>query len=166
MWSLSNKDGVIASGGRYDRLTFTVANGQVTSTINENVLEEMVNIQNAAPYPLADFDGLISSATLKSMKDATISRIAESPAFKSVGLLDSPTITRSMAAHPYEGAGMLISAGLIGMVVMYGIMSLFRPSRSYTPVMDVSTTPFTPAPKGSVEIQLEKTTKRSLDCQI
>lgn len=172
MWSFSNKDGVIAFGGRHDRLTFTVSNGQVTSTTIENVLDILLSPGSAAPHPLADFDGLISGATLKTMKENIVAQVSQSSVLKSVGLIQdapvaqisTPTLTESASTHPFEAAGIAFSAALIGMVVMYGVMSLFKPSTSYTPVMDVSTTSTTK--KGSVEIQLEKSKKGIHECQI
>lgn len=163
MWSFGNKDGVIAFGGRYDTLTFTVSNREVTSSETGNIMANGDLVLNHPTNSLAQFEGLRTDFSATNEK--VMSQISSSPLFKSLMLnAQSITLTESAYSHPYESTGVVISAALIGMAVMYGIMTMFK-SSSYNPVMDVSQTS-TPIPKGSVEIQLGNNKKKIHDCKL
>jgi hypothetical protein len=157
-WTLEMKDQELASGGRYDRLSFTVSNGQLSAIVSENVLDLIAT--HSAPYPLADFEGLVSVAQLRTMTNALLE--VESTFFENVfgEKLSMSSTSRavssfhdSLIAHRMEYAGLLLASALVGMVTMLGVLRLFSPSpkqHSYATVMDQSAMP----PR--VEIEFEK----------
>jgi hypothetical protein len=171
-WTLMMKDMEIASGGRYDRLSFTLSNGQMTDIKSENVLD-LLDTHSAPLYPLADFDGLVSSDHFEKMISKSLS--LEKRLFQNVfaqnklsliAKMESESFTDSLASHPMESASLFIGSIVFGMVSVFGVMKFFSPSlkqqNSYSTVMDTSsfasrvTTPTRPGREAGGGIQLEK----------
>jgi hypothetical protein len=174
-WTLAMGDREIASGGRYDRLSFTVSKGELGGLVSENVLD-LLATPHSAPYPLAAFEGLVSVAQLKTMTSAPALLEVESAFFERVfgankvgisGSSSSSTVSsfnESLSAHPLESAGLLLASAVVGMVAMFGVLRLFSPhfssspsskELSYTSVLDESA-----AQSPRVEIELEKPSKK------
>jgi hypothetical protein len=172
-WTLAMGDREIASGGRYDRLSFTVSKGELGGLVSENVLD-LLATPHSAPYPLAAFEGLVSVAQLETMTSAPALLEVESAFFErvfganKVGISGSSSSTmssfnESLSAHPLESAGLLLASAVVGMVAMFGVLRLSphfssSPSSkelSYTSVLDESA-----AQSPRVEIELEKPSKK------
>lgn len=176
-WSLSTKDGVIASGGRYNRATLVVSGGAISSTTVDNVFDTPT-APASKHLSLAKFEGLLSVKDFEPSAHKSFENIASSHIFKQYShmftvkdtletLAPKQSFTETLAAHPMDTAGILLATALFGMISMYGVLSLTRPSTTtsakYEPVMDISQK--TPTPR--VEIQLEKGSKREVPvCQL
>jgi hypothetical protein len=164
-WSLMLKDREISSGGRYDRVSFTISKGQLNSVVSENVMD-LAGIL-LSPLPLADFPGLVTSERLQIMTNDPALLEAEATFFSQVlgdqmSVGDSPgtsTFGFSLVSHPLKYAGLFVGSTLIGMVSMLGVLRLLSPSkRSYSKVMDESSQP---ASERVPMIELEKAMKKS-----
>jgi hypothetical protein len=180
-WTLMMKDREIASGGRYDRLSFTVSKGQLSGIVSESVLDLLGT--NSAPYPLAAFEGLVTPDQLKTM-------MGDSAAFETSFFQrvfndketflaanthsSSETFEEALLAHPMESAGLLLGSALIGVVAMLGVMRLFSPSvskntsnGSYNSVLDSSSSPTSPTPSVKrVGIELERPMRKTAHDQL
>jgi hypothetical protein len=127
-WTLKMKDREIASGGRYDRLSFTISKGQLGSVVTENVLDLLATHSSA--FPLAAFEGLMTSDQLKTMTGDSMA--LEAAVFQRLFGDKDPSLTsnsfeESLLAHPLESAGLLLGSAMIGMVTMLGLVRLFSP---------------------------------------
>lgn len=160
-WSLATKDGVVASGGRYDRATFVVSGGAITSVTVDNVFDQPISHD----ISLAKFEGLMSLKDFEPVTNKMFAQLASSDLYKIFAPQQSTqSFTENLSAHPFDTFGILLATALFGMISMYGIMSLFRTStpKKYDPVMDISQNI---PPK--VEIQLEQSNKREVSvCQL
>jgi hypothetical protein len=147
-WSLMLKDREIASGGRYDRVSFTVSKGELSAAVLENVMD-LAGLQSSSPYPLAAFEGLVTADRLQAMVNDPALLEAEATFFNQV-LGEKMTLSAeassvssfgdSLAAHPLEFAGFVIGSAIIGMVGVLGVLRLLSPPKnSYSKVMDEST---------------------------
>jgi hypothetical protein len=177
-WSLKLGDREIASGGRYDRVSFTLTRGSVSSVTTENVLDS-IGTQSASPFPLASFEGLVSADQLQELthdpalleaettyfSNLMTHKTALADALKSLSVSSSAptssTFLDSVTAHPVDFAGFLIGSVLVGMVGMLGVTRLLSPplskTASYNAVLDQSTEGGAAA---AVGIELEKPMKK------
>jgi hypothetical protein len=165
-WTLVMKDREIASGGRYDRLSFTVSKGELSGLVSENVLDLLATPHSASPYPLAAFEGLVSMAQLETMTSAPALLEVESAFFERVFSANKvdisgsssmmPSFNETLSTHPLESAGLLLVSAVVGMVAMFGVLRLSPSSKelSYTSGLDES------AQSARVEIGLEKPLKK------
>jgi hypothetical protein len=163
-WTLMMKDVEIASGGRYDRLSFNVKKGKLSEVMAENVLDLLAT--HSVPYPLAEFQGLLSIDQLQSMTAEPLA--LESAFFQRVFAQDKKTLFANMqsdsfnetlASHPLESAGLLIGSAFFGMVAMLGLMRFLSPSTTSNKQnldLDSFSTKF-----ASSEIQLERSMRSS-----
>jgi hypothetical protein len=130
-WTLSMKDQEIASGGRYDRLSFTVSKGQLTSVVSENALD-LISLHHSAPYPLAAFDGLITSDQLNTMTNTPLDTNFFHRVFNDKHTSFLTHSDDSLSSHPSEVTGLLVGSVLVGMMIMFGVMKFLSPSSSST----------------------------------
>jgi len=171
-WSLTMKDREIASGGRYDRVSFTVSKGGIASVVTENVID-ILGI-NSAPFTLGTFPGLVTSEQLHSMTNDPELLKAQSVFFNHLlgdnaalsGDSSSSSFADSLFDHPLESIGLLAGSALIGMVSMLGVLRFFSPAKgSYAPVLDESRRQA--AAVAVTELQLERPLKKEVrDCEL
>jgi hypothetical protein len=167
-WTLMMKDREIASGGRYDRLSFTVSKGQLSGIVSENVMDLMGT--HSAPYPLAAFEGLVTPDQLKTMTSDPALLKAESTFLQHVfgdrltsGDSASPSVSTfndSLRSHSMEFTSIMVGSAVVGMVAMLGVMRFLSPSTSkghtYATVLDESARHSASSPV----IQMEKPLKK------
>jgi hypothetical protein len=172
-WTLKMKDREIASGGRYDRLSFTISKGELASVVTENVLDLLAT--HSSPFPLAAFEGLVTSDQLKTMtgdsmalEAAVFQRLFGDKAPLLTSNSRTKTFEESLLAHPLESAGVLLGSAMIGMVAMFGLVRLFSPSPknnhgsySSVTVLDSSVSPSSlHAKRAAIELEpMRKTTQ-------
>jgi hypothetical protein len=164
-WTLMMKDQVIAYGGRYDRLSFTVSKGQLTGIVSENVLD-LLGPHSASPYPLAAFEGLVTPDQLKTMthdpallevESAFVERLFGDKMTLTSSASTVPTFNDALRSNSMEFVGFFVASALFGMVTLMGVSRFFSPSskHSYSTVIDESTS----APR-KVEIKFEEPLKK------
>jgi hypothetical protein len=149
-WSLMLGDLEVASGGRYDRVSFTLTHGSLSSVTPENVMD-LFETHSASPFPLAAFEGLVTSQKLYEMTHDPILLEAEIAFFQKSGLLQSMnnlspttsdssfTFTDSLTSHPLEYTGFFIASAFLGMATVMGITRFLSPSKifkKYDSLMD------------------------------
>jgi hypothetical protein len=179
-WSLMLGDREVASGGRYDRVSFTLTQGFVSSVTTENVID-LMGTHSASPFPLATFEGLVTSEKLQELTHDPALLEAETAYFNtllshktaladalkglSVSSSSSPaasTFQSSVAAHPLDFAGFFIGSVMVGMLTVLGVTRFLSPSSkttaSYDAVLDHSSS-FQGA-GATVGIELEKPMKK------
>jgi hypothetical protein len=156
-WTLKTKDQVIASGGRYDRLSFTVSKGQLGALISENVLN-LVGSHHTSPYPLATFKGLVTPSQLMTMtndpallelENLFLEHLLGEESSKSLTV--STSFSGSLRSYPLAFASLILGSALIGMVTMLGVLRFLSPSSNkrssgYHTVIDES-------PRGEIEFE-------------
>mmetsp|Transcript_12922 Transcript_12922/g.13371 ORF Transcript_12922/g.13371 Transcript_12922/m.13371 type:complete len:442 (+) Transcript_12922:74-1399(+) len=172
-WTLATKDGTIASGGRYDRVTLTVGNGAAVAEV-ENIRDRGEPFSNS--YTLGKFNGLLNAKILEEQRHKIFQDVAESETFKSLSghnfLKDAattmgsskPTLSSGISANPLATAGLVVASAFMGVGIMLGIMSFLRANKkNYNPVMDISTN----NNNNNIEIEFEKTNNRIMkDCPL
>jgi hypothetical protein len=151
-WSLMLQDREISSGGRYDRVSFTISKGELSSVVPENVID-LGGVHSASPLHLANFPGLVTAERLQAMTNDPALVEAETAFLQhmlgdqiSLGAGDSPTTATvstfggSLVSHPLESIGLFVGSAMIGMVSVLGVLRLLSPSskNSYSKVMDDS----------------------------
>jgi hypothetical protein len=153
------KDREIASGGRYDRISFTVSKGKMSEVVSENVLD-LLGSHSAALYPLAEFSGLVTAEQLTAMihdpllvaaENTYINRYFEGQS-SSTATPVSPTFKNNLLDHPLETSGFFIGSVMVGVVSALGVLKFFASKNSYSKVLDTSTT-FTPSEQTDVELE-------------
>jgi hypothetical protein len=166
-WSLKMNDGELASGGRYDRISFTVSEGKLSGLVNENVMD--LAGPHAAPYPLAAFEGSITAEQLHKMTHDPALLGAETAFLErafgeqmalgvdsSSSTVESSSFNDSLRDHALEFTGVFLASAFVGMASVLGAMRFMSPSKpahSYTTVMDESAQP-------RAEVELEKPYKK------
>jgi hypothetical protein len=184
-WSLMLGDREVASGGRYDRVSFTLSHGAVSSVTAENVMD-LGGPFSASPLPLADFQGLVTNEKLSELTHAPALLEAETTYFNSLlstktALADAlkkdisasshaapSSFQSSMAEYPLEFAGFLFGSAMVGVVAMLGVARFLSPASGYNPVLDHSQGgAAAAAPRQGVGIEMEKPMKKlSADCEL
>lgn len=175
-WTLATKDGVIATGGRYNRVTLTVGNGAALAQV-EDVIPADIS-PTSALYPLANFNGLMDAKVFKEQNHKMFESIANSKSFQHLSqystLKDAvttlggsePTLSAAITENPLATAGLVIASAFMGVAIMFGVQSFLRSNKkTYNPVLDISQANI--SNQGSFDIQLERSNKRVMqDCQL
>jgi hypothetical protein len=171
-WSLSIGDSEIASGGRYDRVSFTLSHGSLSSVTSENVMD--LAGTHSSSFALAAFNGLVTAERLYQMTHESNLLEAETTFFHNLQMTtglsqqslddhaladNSGSFSASVASHPMEYTAFSVVSAFLGVAAMMGVMRFISPSSfstsvSYNPVMDD-----TEAGNGPVRVELEKPTQ-------